>query len=179
MVRSLTSAVSGIQSFQQRMDVIGNNIANVNTIAFKGARTELADAFSQTLSTGNLGGGTTSQVGLGVTTAGIQNQYTQGAINRTGVQTDLAVAGDGFFIVRDPISDIQFATRAGNFRVDNNNYLVTYGGLRIQGFNDLALGTRGDIQIDAVQRPASADPAATMTSFSIDQEGKITDRKST
>lgn len=178
MIRSLTSAVSGIQQFQQRMDVIGNNIANVNTVAFKSARTNLADSFSQTLASSNLSGGASAQIGLGVITSGIYNQYTQGAINRTGIETDLAVAGVGFFVVKDALSGNTFVTRAGDFRLDNNNYLITNGGLRVQGFNDLALTTRGDIQIDASVRPLTADPAASMVSFSIDGLGQITVRLS-
>ena len=174
MIRSLTSAVSGIQAFQEELDVIGNNIANVNTIAFKSARTDLADSFSQTLTTAGASGGTTDQVGLGVTTAAIKNQYTQGAITRTGVQTDLAVAGNGFFIVKDAVSGNTYVTRAGNFQIDQSGYLVTNAGLRVQGYNDLALGTVGDIQIDATVRPLTVDPTATMSSYSIDALGKIT-----
>lgn len=176
MIRSLTSAVSGIQQFQQRMDVIGNNIANVNTVAFKAARTNLADSFSQTLASSNLGGDAAAQVGLGVITSGIYNQYTQGAINRTGVETDLAISGEGFFVVRDPVSGNVFVTRAGDFRIDSDNYLITNGGLRVQGYNDLALSTIGDIQIDAVQRPPSADPSAELASFGIDGLGRISVR---
>jgi flagellar hook protein FlgE len=178
MIRSLTSAVSGIQQFQQRMDVIGNNIANVNTVAFKSARTNLADSFSQTLASSNLGGDAAAQIGLGVVTSGIYNQYTQGAINRTGVETDLAISGEGFFVVRDPISSNVFVTRAGDFRLDSNNYLITNGGLRVQGFSDSALTTRGDIQIDAVDRPVTADPDATLVSFGIDGLGRISVRLS-
>lgn len=178
MIRSLTSAVSGIQQFQQRMDVIGNNIANVNTVAYKSARTNLADSFSQTLASSNLGGDAAAQIGLGVVTSGIYNQYTQGAINRTGVETDLAIAGDGFFVVKDAVSGETFVTRAGDFRLDNDGYLITNGGLRVQGYNDLALSSIGDIQIDATLRPSTADPAASMVSFSIDQLGQVTVRLS-
>jgi flagellar hook protein FlgE len=173
MVRSLTSAVSGIQQFQQRMDVIGNNIANVNTVAFKSGRTNLADSFSQTLATSNLSGDAAAQIGLGVITSGIYNSYTQGAINRTGVETDLAVAGDGFFVVRDALSGNTFVTRAGDFRLDNDGYLITNGGLRVQGYNDIGLTTIGDIQIDASQRPATVDPTADMVSFAIDGIGRV------
>ena len=173
MIRSLSSAVSGIQQFQQELDVIGNNIANVNTLAFKAARTDLADSFSQTLSVSSMAGGSTEQVGLGVTTAAITNQYTQGAITRTGVQTDLAVAGEGFFVVKDPVSSSLYVTRAGDFQVDQNGYLVTNGGLRVQGYNDLALSALGDIQIDAAVRPASSSPTATMAAYSIDSLGKV------
>src|SRR5881409_3188448 len=106
MLRSLTSAISGLQNFQQEMDVIGNNIANVNTIAFKGAHVDLADSFSETLRSSSAGTGGSSgtpamQIGLGVSIETIANQYTQGALARTGVNTDLAVTGNGFFVVRD------------------------------------------------------------------------------
>ncbi len=178
MIRSLTSAVSGLQQFQEAIDVIGNNIANVSTIAFKSARTDLADSFSQTLVNSTLSGQAAQQVGLGVVTAGIYNQYTQGAINRTGVDTDLAVSGEGFFVVRDAVNGDTFVTRAGDFRLDSNGYLITNSGLRVQGYNDLALTNNGDIQIDAAQRPSSADADATMVSFSIDQQGRITARLS-
>ena len=174
MIGSLTSAVSGIQAFQEELDVIGNNIANVNTIAFKSARTDLADSFSQTLSTAGASGGTTDQVGLGVTTAAITNQYTQGAITRTGVQTDLAIAGNGFFVVKDAVSGNTYVTRAGNFKIDQDGYLVTTGGLRVKGYNDLALSAIGDIQVEATLRPLTLDATATMSSYSIDALGKVT-----
>src|SRR5205809_2770202 len=113
MLRSLNSAISGLQNFQQEMDVIGNNIANVNTTAFKGARVDLADSFSETLRNSSAGNATTSgvpgmQVGLGLSIQAISNRYSQGALARTGVVTDLAVTGNGFFVVRDPVSATQF-----------------------------------------------------------------------
>ncbi|HUI06962.1 MAG TPA: flagellar hook-basal body complex protein [Verrucomicrobiae bacterium] len=178
MIRSLTSAVSGLQQFQEAIDVIGNNIANVSTIAFKSARTDLADSFSQTMANSTLSGQAAQQVGLGVITAGIYNQYTQGAINRTGVDTDLAISGDGFFVVRDAVNGDTYVTRAGDFRLDSDGYLITNNGLRVQGYNDLAMTNNGDIQIDAAQRPSGADAAATMVSFSIDQQGKVSVRLS-
>jgi flagellar hook protein FlgE len=173
MIRSLTSAVSGLQAFQQEIDVIGNDIANVNTVAYKSATTELADSFSQTLANSDLGGDASIQVGLGVVTAAVSNQYTQGAINPTGVQTDLAVSGNGFFVVRDPTSGTEYVTRAGDFHLDTNNYLVTPGGLRVQGYTDPSLTTLGDIKIDASQMPTTAATGSTMTSFAIDQQGKV------
>ena len=105
MLRALQSGVSGIQQFQNRLDVIGNNIANSNTIAFKSARVDFADAFSQTLqvsSASSSGSGQAGmQVGSGVTTSSVKNIFTQGALNRTGVGTDMAIDGDGF--VRDQL----------------------------------------------------------------------------
>ena len=183
MVRSLNSGVSGMQQFQEEMDVIGNNIANVNTTAFKSSRIEFADSFSQTYQTSSAGNGTVSntaaiQVGTGVTTSAIKNLYGQGAVARTNVATDLVVSGPGFFMVRDPISGVQFATRAGDFRLDESGRLITNNGLRVQGFSDSGLTTLGDIIVDATGAPATAAPGATLTSFNIDREGKINVRLS-
>lgn len=180
MLRALQSGVSGIQQFQNRLDVIGNNIANSNTIAFKAARTDFADAFSQTLqvsSASSSGAGQAGmQVGSGVSTSAVKNIFTQGALNRTGVGTDLAIDGDGFFVVTDPVSGTEYVTRAGDFRLDSNNYLITNKGLRLQGFNaanNTSSGARGDIQIDANLAPATTSPTATMTTFSISRDGSI------
>ncbi len=165
-MRSLSSAVSGMQEFQQAMDVIGDNIANVNTIAFKSSRTNLADSFSQTLAQ-------VGQIGLGVTTSKIETNFAQGAITRTGVPTDLSVTGDGYFVVTDPVSSIEYGTRAGNFHLDESGYLVTDAGQRVQGYNDAALSTIGDIKIDGSNRPSSVSATATMTSYNISSDGKI------
>jgi flagellar hook protein FlgE len=178
MLRSLTSAISGLQNFQQRMDVIGNNVANVNTTAFKGARVNLSDSFSQTLRSSSAGTGGSSgtsamQIGSGTSIQAITNVYTQGALARTGVGTDLAITGGGFFVVRDTISNNQFVTRAGDFRIDETGYLVTNSGLRVQGYSDAALATVGDILIDTQGMPATSDPLATLVSFAIDIEGKV------
>ena len=177
MLRALTSGVSGIQQFQNSLDVIGNNIANSNTIAFKSARTDFADAFSQTLqvsSASSSGSGQAGmQVGSGVTTSAVKNVFTQGALNRTGVGTDLAIDGDGFFMVKDPVSGVQYATRAGDFHLDGNNYLVTTKGLRVQGFEVAASGTRGDIRIDAATAPATVTPGSIMSTFSINKDGSV------
>ncbi len=178
MLRSLTSAISGLQNFQERMDVIGNNIANVNTTGFKSGRVDFSDSFSQTLRTSSAGGASSSsvsamQIGSGVTTGAIRNLYTQGAVARTGVPTDLAIAGDGYFVVRDPINDLEFASRAGDFRIDDKGFMATNTGQRLQGFSDAGLTTIGDLQIDLTGIPATSDPAATIASWAIDGEGKI------
>jgi flagellar hook protein FlgE len=183
MLRSLNSGVSGMILFQQRMDVIGNNIANVNTTGFKSARMDFADAFSQTYRGAVVGSGSASntdpiQVGTGVTSTAIKNQFTQGAITRTGPQTDLAISGDGFFMVKDSVSGSSFATRAGDFRLDQSYRLVTNGGFRVQGFSDSALSTEGDILIDGTGRPSTADPLATVSSYSIGRDGKVAVRLS-
>ena len=191
MLRSLTSGVSGMQQFQQRLDVIGNNIANVNTSGFKSARVDFEDGFSQTLRAAGPGGNTTSnttavQVGSGVATSAIRNQFTQGAVTSTGVATDLAVSGDGFFVVRDPVSGAEYATRAGDFRLDESGYLVTNRGFRVQGIADGNINagspTRGDILIDAGTPPddftGTIAAGATLASFSINNEGVVSVRLS-
>jgi flagellar hook protein FlgE len=177
------SGVSGMQEFQQRMDVIGNNIANVNTTGYKSARMNFADAFSQTYHGSTAGTGTTSntdaiQVGTGVISSAIKSEFTQGAITRTGPQTDLALSGEGFFLVKDPITSSMFATRAGDFRLDQSSRLITNDGKRVQGFGDAALSTEGDIVIDGTGRPLGADPLATVSSYAIAPNGEVTVRLS-
>lgn len=143
MIESLYAGVSGLQQFQGQLDAIGNNIANSNTIGYKSSRNDFADLFSQTqqYSSGNV------QVGSGVTTSSVQTNFGTGTLAQTGRNTDLAINGNGFFVVKDPTSGAEYATQAGNFSVDANGYLVTDGGLRVQGFTDASLSTRGDIKI--------------------------------
>ena len=168
MLRSLSSGVSGMQQFQGQMDVIGTNIANVNTVGFKSARVDFADSFSQALQTTGAGG--TNQIGTGVITASITNQYIQGAITKTGNQGDMAISGEGFFIVSDPVTGAQYASRAGNF-LWKDGYLATSQGMRVQGYNDAGLSTLGDILIDNTGAPNGS--TAAVKSFSVDADGKI------
>jgi flagellar hook protein FlgE len=172
MLRSLTSGVSGLHHFQQQMDVIGNNIANVNTTAFKSSRVDFAESFQQTLATSGSGDGSAMQIGTGVQTGAIRSLYTQGAIAKTEREADLAIDKEGFFMVRDSVSDELFATRAGNFDITTEGYLTT-SGHRLQGFSDTGLATRGDVKIDATGRPNTAAADAVFQSFRIHSDGKI------
>ena len=169
MVRSLNSGVSGIQQFQTKLDVIGNNIANSSTLAFKSGRADFEDTFSQTLTGGVVNG---IQVGSGVLTGSVRQSFEQGTLTRTNVPTDIALDGDGFFEVRDPISGKSFVTRAGAFDRDKEGYLVTSQGYRVQGYQDPTLASLGDIRIDDTGKP-DGDPGS-YENFSIDVEGKIT-----
>ena len=169
MLRSLNSGVSGLQQMQERLDVIGNNIANVNTTGFKDGRVDFEDSFSQTLSAGV--NGNPMQVGTGVGTAAITNQFTQGTISRTGNVNDLAVSGNGFFQVRDNVNNRNYVTRDGTFHVDDAGYLVTDAGMRVQGFNDTGLTTRGDIVIDNAGAPGGS--TSPISSYAIDNQGMI------
>jgi flagellar hook protein FlgE len=158
-----------MQQFQQELDVIGNNIANVATTGYKGADVEFADALSQTMQGAGANG--SMQIGTGVATDSITNRFTQGAINATNNPTDLAISGNGFFIVRNSATTAQFATRAGNFTVDPSGYLIS-NGLRVQGYSDAALSTLGDIKIDNTGAPGGS--TAAIQSWNFDNKGDIT-----
>jgi flagellar hook protein FlgE len=173
MLRSLNSAISGLQQFQNELDVIGNNIANANTTGFKSARTNFKDAFSQTLQVAGGGSPSSTQIGSGVATASIANVFTQGALTTTGRGTDLAVNGEGFFVLSDAATGENFVTRAGDFSLDSDGYLVTSNGLRVQGFSDGGLSARGDLRVDATGAPGTAASDAKFDSFSIDKNGNI------
>ncbi len=138
MMRSLFSGVSGLKNHQTRMDVIGHNISNVNTYGYKSTRVTFQDMLSQTVAgaakpEANRGGVNPKQVGLGMTVASIDRLFTQGSLQTTGNQTDVAISGDGFFVVAD--GDKQFYTRAGTFGVDKDGTLVNpANGLKVQGW---------------------------------------------
>lgn len=139
MMRSLYAGVSGLQNHQIRTDVIGNNIANVNTNGFKKGRVNFQDLISQTMQgasspTNEKGGINAKQVGLGVNIASIDTLMTQGSLQTTGRISDLAVQGEGFFILRK--GDQIFYTRQGNYNVDRDKFLVNpANGLKLQGWN--------------------------------------------
>lgn len=139
MLRSLYSGVSGLRSFQTKLDVIGDNIANVNTVGFKGSRVMFQDVLSQTVAgaTGpadDRGGTNPRQIGLGTTIGSIDVLHTPGSWMTTNVPTDLAIEGEGFFVVEDQTGQ-RFLTRAGNFYIDADRNLVTSGGLYVVDSN--------------------------------------------
>lgn len=145
-----------MKGFQTKLDVIGNNIANVNTVGYKKSTINFQDLLSQNMS-GN--GVNPMQVGLGSQTSAINVIHTPGSAMTTGVGTDLAIMGDGFFMVSDPANAAgqTFLTRAGNFIVNANGDLVTS-----EGYNVL----------DAGGAPINIDPDQYI-SFSINREGQV------
>ena len=152
---ALTSGISALRSFARGMEVIGNNIANVNTVSFKSSRAKYSETFNQILTQsapspqdGQGSNVTASQVGLGVQVDTIQGLFHQGGLTSTNQKTDLAITGDGFFLVSDARSeDTKFATRGGDFRIDDQGNLVTTEGLRVQGTNDGSIGY--NVAVDA------------------------------
>lgn len=143
LINSLTSGVSALESLEKGIDVIGNNIANVNTVGYKGSKTSYSDSFSNILqdsapsSTSGVGSNIPAmQIGTGVQVASIAADFAQGTLSTTGSKTDLGISGGGFFRVRDTANNRDYVTRAGNFRIDDQGYLVTSDGFRVQGLSD-------------------------------------------
>ncbi len=140
MMRSMYSAVSGLRIHQSKMDTIGNNIANVNTIGFKKGQVTFQEVFSQVVRgasspTGGKGGTNPQQIGMGASMGSISTIHTKGPGQRTDNATDLMIDGEGFFVVSN---DANFAnryyTRAGNFSLDRDGNLVTADGFKILGY---------------------------------------------
>ncbi|OXM84674.1 flagellar basal body rod protein FlgG [Paenibacillus rigui] len=163
MLRSLYSGVSGMRGFQTKLDVIGNNIANVNTIGFKAGRVMFKDILSQTVAgvtapvEGEKGGVNAKQIGLGVTVSAIDTVHTPGSAMTTNVPTDLRIDGDGFFAVSpNGTTESMYLTRAGNFTVDASRQLVNADG-------QFVLSTDGG--------PITL--GADVTGFSISQNGEV------
>ena len=142
MMRSLYSGISGLRNHQTRMDVIGNNIANVNTAGYKTSRVIFQDIFSQNVSAGmanqnEIGGTNPMQVGLGIRLSTVDVIHSRAAFQRTDRETDMMINGDGFFIVAQINPDTgefeRYYTRAGNFDIDNDGYLTSSSGLYVLG----------------------------------------------
>lgn len=165
MLISMDSGASALDQFQQELNVIGNNIANVDTAGFKSSTMNFEDTFNQTLGSNSSG---YLQVGNGVQTSDIAEQFTQGAISSTGVTSNLAINGNGFFLVKDPSSGAEYLTRDGDFTVDSNGYLVTSGGLRVQGYNNSGLSSTGDVRVSNANSPTGDTSAVQSYSFGTD-----------
>jgi flagellar hook protein FlgE len=162
MLKSLYSGVSGMRGFQTKLDVIGNNIANVNTVGFKGGRVMFKDILSQTVGGVSApddvrGGVNAKQIGLGVAFGAIDTVHTTGSPMTTNIVTDLRIDGDGYFAVGVTDQENPYLTRAGNFSLDANRFLVNPEGLYVLGADGA-----GPIQLED-----------TVTAFSIAQNGDI------
>jgi flagellar hook protein FlgE len=161
------TSITGLRNHQTMLDVVGNNIANVNTYGYKGSTTAFKTLLTQTMQgagapSATLGGTNFQQVGLGMTVDSITQQFTQGALQTTGVGTDLSIQGDGFFNVTNDLAGIAagtpelFYTRAGNFKFDANGTLVTSDGYHVLGYGDADTTTAG-FQLVISQPPAPGD----------------------
>lgn len=156
LTSAMYTGLSGINVNQVRIDVIGNNIANVNTTAFKGSRALFQTQFSETLALGNgpsatSGGVNPTQIGRGALVGSIGRSFAPGSVETTGIASDLAIEGNGFFIIRRP-NNLQAFTRDGAFAVSPDNRLVTLDGNFVQGYGvderfNMVPGTLSDITI--------------------------------
>jgi flagellar hook protein FlgE len=137
MLRSMNSAITGLRAHQTKLDVTGNNIANVNTVGYKSSQVVFEDTLSQVVRNGSapqdgVGGTNPAQVGLGVKVAGITTNFEQGSAQNTGRSTDFMISGDGFFVTK--AGNEQLYTRAGSFSYDAAGHLVTPDGALLQGW---------------------------------------------
>lgn len=127
---SMYTGISGLQAQSQATSVVANNLANSTTTAYKSSSIQFEDVFYTTV----YAGGYPDQVGNGVTVASINTDYSQGSYESTNSATDVAINGDGFYIVEDPETGTTYYTRAGNFSFDTEGYLVDSHGNRVQGW---------------------------------------------
>ncbi len=163
-MRSLWSGVSGLNAHQIAMDVEANNIANVNTVGFKYSRTNFQNLLSQTVKSatapqGNLGGKNSLQIGLGTSVSAVETMYKQGSIQNTDKNTDMAINGDGFFVVSGDGGKTYKYTRAGDFTFDANGNFVDPNGYVVQGW--LADPDTHTIDTASGVKPISIPPGLT------------------
>lgn len=166
---ALFTGLSGLNANSRLIDVIGNNISNVNTTAYKSNRLQFSSMFNRTFSIGsapgvNTGGTNPGQVGLGVQAAGTQRNFLNGAINATGDSRDMAIEGEGFFVVQRAGGE-QVYTRAGSFRPNSSNELVTMTGERLMGYGVDARFNIDKSTISPVSIPLGALTIAEPTSL--------------
>jgi flagellar hook protein FlgE len=172
---ALYSGVSGLVNQGIAMQVIGDNISNTNTNGFKGARATFQDIMSQSVNTARTG----SQIGRGSAMSDVAPLFTQGSFESTTSPTDLAIAGNGFFIVTDPnIENSQYFTRSGQFHIDQYGYLVNPSGLRVQGWametqpdgSAEIVGAIGDVQLSNSSPPVATD----QTTVAVNLDSRLT-----
>lgn len=151
MSQALYSAITGIQTNQQNLNVIADNLANMNTIGFKSSQVNFESIFSKTIQSGSasndfVGGTNPMQVGLGVQVSEIGRDFTNGTIQSTGRISDLNIQGDGFFTLKNPDGGI-YLSRAGNFSLDNRGNLVNSNGFKVLGTADSVSNTGSETEI--------------------------------
>ena len=166
MLKSMYSGISGMKANQTKMDVVGNNVANVGTTSFKKSSTRFTDALNQTViyasaPGGGMGGVNPGQIGIGTKVSGIFKSMLQGSLQPTGRPTDVAIDGDGFFVI--DMNGTEAYTRDGSFSLDVNGDLVTSGGYHVKDNN----GTNINIPDTA------GAPGQKVISFNISKAGQV------
>lgn len=158
---SMYTGISGLQAQSEAISVVSNNLANSSTTAYKSSSITFEDVFYSTVSTG----GSISQVGNGVSVSAVYTDYSQGAYQSTNSATDVALTGNGFFVLEDAVTGNTYYTRDGSFTFDTNGYLVDSSGNRVQGWgmeDGSISGGLTDIQLEDSQSPPAATSEVTM-----------------
>ncbi|QQG66026.1 flagellar hook protein FlgE [Desulfobulbus oligotrophicus] len=173
---AMFSGISGLNTNSQAMSVIGNNLANTNTLGFKGSRSIFSDLLS-----GNIyGSGGASQVGRGVGLSIVDSIYSQGTFETTSSNTDVAIEGTGFFLLKETGNDTTYYSRAGSFRFNQDGYLINPEGLRVQGMtfdpvNNSELLPQDPTDIRVVNLGLTpANPTSTLTlTTNLDENSRV------
>jgi flagellar hook protein FlgE len=172
LIGTLGSGVSALRTFMKGLEVIGNNIANVNTTGFKSSTAQYVDSFSNILQRSAPGVPPASNtpslaVGTGVKLGAIHTNYSQGSLETTGMGTDLGISGEGYFHVQNPVDGTEYATRDGSFRWDDQGRLVNGQGYSVMGLTGSTLATVGAVKL-------GTPPTGTqLQSVTIDKSGNV------
>lgn len=178
-MRSMYSGVSGLRIHQSKMDVIGNNIANVNTVGYKKGQVAFQDLMSQLVSGASaptesgLGGTNPQQLGLGSTVGSISTIHTEGSTQSTNNPNDLQITGNGYFVVSPDGGVNNFYTRAGNFEMDREGNLLTNGGLKVMGYEYTDEGAPTNVKSPV--KVNFAEQVAPITTKGIDFQNNLND----
>jgi flagellar hook protein FlgE len=174
MIQSLFAGVSGMLTNQTEMDVIGNNIANANTTAFKSSTADFQESFDQVTRTATTNQPIGLEVGLGAQVAGTTTNFNQGVFQTTNVPTDMAINGSGWFTVQS-VGGTNYMTRNGAFVEDSSGYLRTSNGDFLMGVSGTTAPTSGTAGYppDKIQIPTSTTSGSPVVSFAVDPTGAV------
>lgn len=170
LISSLDSGISALDSFNTGLQVIGNNIANINSTGFKASSASFADSFSDTLQAASPSSDTAAmQIGTGVRVASVSTDFSQGSLAQTGVTTNLAVSGNGYFVVQNSSTSGNYATRDGTFNLDSSGSLVN-----AEGYGVLDSSGKAVSITNCVNSSGTAMTYANMSSITIGTDGTVT-----
>jgi flagellar hook protein FlgE len=165
ILRAMYTGVTGINAEGEALGTVGDNISNINTVGFKEQRTIFEDMLGHSITAGSA----SAMPGSGVMVGKISQLFTQGSLSTTGVNTDVALNGDGFFTVNGSVDGVtgNFYTRAGNFNINKDGYLVNPEDMKVQGYQASANGTIQSAQLGALRVPTAALPPAVTTQMTV------------
>jgi flagellar hook protein FlgE len=172
MIQSLFAGVSGMLTNQTEMDVIGNNIANANTTAFKSSTTDFQESFDQVTRTATVNQPIGLGVGLGAQVAGTTTNFNQGVFQTTNVPTDMAINGSGWFVVQS-VGGSNYLTRNGSFIEDSSGFLRTSSGNFLMGSTTAVTAATAGYPATKIQIPSTVTSGSPVVSFAVDPTGAV------